>query len=83
MTTIEDLKPTIAAFETSHETLEERHLGEFVVFHDAKFEGAHLSFHEAAKGAVERFGDAPCLIREVGAPREISLPFALVPDARG
>lgn len=57
MTTIEDLKPNIAAFGTYHETLEECHLGEFIVFQDAKFEGAHRSFHEAAKDAVKRFGD--------------------------
>ena len=50
-----------------------------MVFHDTRFEGIHDSFHEAAKDAAQRFGDAPFLIRQVGAAREISLPFALSP----
>ena len=79
MTTLEDLKPDIDAFEACRESLEAKHRGQFVVFHDARFEGAHDSFHEAAKDAVERFGDAPFLIRQVGAAREISLQFALSP----
>ena len=85
MTTLEDLKPDLAAFEASRETLEERHPGQFLVFHAAMFEGAHETFHEAARDAVERFGDAPFLPRQVGAERAIMLPLALspvAPDAR-
>ena len=84
MTTIKDLTPDIDAFGACRESLEETYRGKFVVFHDARFEGAHDSFHEAAQDAVERFGDAPFLIRQVGADRTVSLPFALspgVPDA--
>ena len=81
MTTLEDLRPDLAAFEASRETLEERHLGQYVFFHAATFEGVHDSFHETARDAVERFGDAPFLIRQVGAEREVSLPFAAFPDA--
>ena len=79
MTTLEDLKLDIDAFEACRESLEERHPGRYVVSHAAAFEGAHDSFHEAAQDAVERFGDAPFLIRQVGAERAITLPFALSP----
>ena len=83
MTTIKDLTPDIDAFEACRESLEANHRGQFVVFHAAAFEGAHDSFHEAAKDAAERFGDAPFLIREVGADRTVSLPFTLSPGGRG
>ena len=82
MTTLDDLKPDLDAYEACRESLEKRHPGRYVLFHATAFEGVHDSFHEAPKDAAERFGDAPFLIRQVGAPREISLPFALVPDAR-
>lgn len=81
MTKIEDLKPDLDAFEACREGLETDHGGQFVVFHAASFEGAYDSFDEAAKDAVTRFGDAPFLIRQVGADREVSLPFAVLPDA--
>ena len=79
MTTIRDLRPDIDGFEACRESLEESHRGQFVVFHATAFAGAHDSFHEAAQYAVERFGDSPFLIRQVGADRAITLPFALSP----
>ena len=79
MTTMEDLRADLDAYEACRESLEECHRGEYVVFHAAAFAGAHDSFHEAARDAVERFGDAPFLIRQVGADRAITLPFALSP----
>ena len=81
MSTLEDLKADLDAFEACCENLEANHGGQFVVFHDASFEGAHRSLHVAAKDAVDRFGDAPFLIRQVGAEREISLPFVLPSDS--
>ena len=58
MTTIEHLKPALAGYETCRESLEARYPGQLVVFLRAGFEGAHPSFHEAAKDAAERFCDA-------------------------
>ena len=81
MTTLEDLNPDLEAFEACLESLEANHNGQFVVIHDASFEGPHATFHEAAKDAVTRFGDAPFLIRQVGADREVSLPFAVLSHA--
>ena len=83
MTTFEDLKPDIDAFEACRESLEANHRGQFVVFYAAAFEGAHDSFHKAAQDAVRRFGDAPFLIRQVGADRTLSLPFTLSPGGHG
>ena len=65
MPTIDALTADIDAFEALRETLEKRHPGRFVVFHAARFEGAHPSFHESAQDASKRFGDAPFLIRTV------------------
>ena len=77
MTTLDDLKPDLDAYEACRESLEADHAGQFVVFHAARFEGPHPSFHDAAKDAAARFRDAPFLIRQVGADRTVSLPFAL------
>lgn len=82
MTTLEDLQPDLDAFEACRESLEAAHGDQYVVFHAAAFEGAHDSFHEAARDASARFGDAPFLIRQVGADRTASLPFALSADSR-
>ena len=84
MTTMEDLRADLDAFEACRESLEPDYGGQFVVFHEARFEGAHRSFHKAAHDGLKRLGDAPFLIRQVRADRTVSLPFALspgVPDA--
>ena len=49
MTTIEELRAEFEAFEARRESVEADHGGQFVVFHDARFEGAHPAFHEARR----------------------------------
>lgn len=73
MTTIEHLKPELAGYEVRRESLEARYPGQFVVFLVAGSKGAHLSFHEPAKDAAERFGEARFpLSHPLGRPRSPS-----------
>ena len=58
MTTIEHLKPELAGYEVRCESLEARYPGQVVAFPVAGSKGAHLSFHEPAKDASERFREA-------------------------
>ena len=77
MSTPAELEQNIEAYEAMRETLEEHHLYKFVVFHDAGFIGSFDSFHNAAREAVRRFGQGPYLIRQVGAPRRITMPASV------
>ena len=49
MTMIEDLRADLEAFAAPPRSLEADHGGQFMVFHYARFEGAHSSFHEARR----------------------------------
>lgn len=72
MTAIDHPDPELAGHEACHESLETRFPGHFVVFLGAGFERAHSSFHEAAKDAAERYGDAPfSLSHMLGGPRSL------------
>jgi hypothetical protein len=61
------LKDDIAAFEQMRKDLEARHLKEWVVFHQGRFEGVFADFESAAESALDRFDRGPYLIRQVGA----------------
>ena len=74
MRTPAELEQNIEAYEALRETLEERYLHKFVVFHDSELIGSFDSFHNAAREAVRRFGQGPYLIRQVGAPTRIAMP---------
>ena len=56
----------IAAFNRARAELEHHHTHKFVVFHDAKFQGAFDTLNHAAAHAREHFGAGPYLIRQVG-----------------
>ena len=72
MTAIDHLNPELAGHEACRESLETRFPGHFVVFLGAGFERVHSSFHEAAKDAAERYGDAPFpSFHMLGAPRSL------------
>ena len=71
------LAANIEAFERAQEQLLRRHLGEYVVFHDAKLTETFATGDQPITAAVERFGITPYLIRRVGTPREMRLPASL------
>src|SRR5580658_3596976 len=62
------LDQEIAAYEKMRPELENRHMGEWVIFLGERLIGLFASFDEAAKHAVHAFGRGPYLIRQVGAP---------------
>ena len=62
------LEREIAAFEAQRETLEQHHMGKFVVIYGDRLAGAFDSIDAAASFAVSQFGRGPYLIRQVGAP---------------
>ena len=72
-----DLDSQIAAYEDMKPTLDTEHYGKWVVFHAEEFRGSYDSFEEAAEDAMERFGEGPYLIRQVGA-RPTGLPASLL-----
>jgi hypothetical protein len=60
------LRRDIEAYDLARTELEANHRGEWVVFHSGTFVGAYREFESAATEAVERFGNGPYLIRQVG-----------------
>jgi hypothetical protein len=72
------LRDDIAAFDRMRADLEAQHHKEWVVFYQAQLIGAFPDFEAAASAAVERFGDGPYLIREVGAPPAVQLPGGMI-----
>ncbi|MFC3077409.1 hypothetical protein ACFODL_04835 [Phenylobacterium terrae] len=61
------LMEDIAAFDRMRPDLEAKHRREWVLFHDGALVGVFPDFESAAALAVDRFGDGPHLIRQVGA----------------
>ena len=60
------LRKDIEAYDQARSKLEAEHRGEWVVFHSGALVGAYREFESAASEAVEKFGDGPYLIRQVG-----------------
>lgn len=65
--TMEDIKSNIAAYQAMQQELEEKHMGQWVLFHSNALFAFYESFESAAADAVIRFGRGPYLIRQVGA----------------
>lgn len=63
------LRHDIAAYEGARAELETKHRGEWAVFHSGDLVGVFGGFEEAATEAVERFGNGPYLIRQIGVER--------------
>lgn len=57
----------IEAFERMRPSLEEHHMGKWVLIRDGKLIGAFDNVDNVAREAIRRFGRGPYLIREVGA----------------
>jgi hypothetical protein len=56
-------------FEKRQADLQRKYPGKVVIFQDTRLVGAFDSMDEAIREAISRFGDTPCLIRRVDAPR--------------
>lgn len=71
------LRRNIAAFDGKADWLVEHHNGKFVIFHEAIFVDSFDTFDAAAREAIQRFGQGPFLIRQVGQPREFPMPASV------
>jgi hypothetical protein len=60
------LRKDILAYDRMRSELEAKHRGEWAVFHSGRFVGVYPEFESAASEAVERFGEGPYLIRQIG-----------------
>jgi len=72
-----EIKDEIAAYEKLKEDLEAKHLGKWVLIHEAELVALYESFDAAAESAVKQFGSGPYLIRQVGAP-PLTLPASVM-----
>ena len=59
------LEDNIAAYDEMRKELEEKHFGEWAVFHDRQLVGFYPTYSDAANEAMEAYDDAPYLIRQV------------------
>ena len=71
------LSAEIEAFKRLQEGLEADHMGKWVLLHDQQVIGFYESFEVAASEAVDRFGNGPFLIRQIGA-EPITLPASVM-----
>ena len=60
------LATELRTYEELRSSLEQNHMGKFVVIRDGKLIGVWDTLDSAAKEAVVRFGRGPYLIRQVG-----------------
>ncbi len=71
------LQEDIAAFDRMRAELEVSHFHEWAVFYRGQFIEIFPDFEAAATMAVDRFGDGPYLIRQIGAG-PIQLPGGMI-----
>ena len=71
------LDEQITVYESMRDDLEREHMGEWVVVHGGVVAGYFETHWDAAEAAVQRFGDGPYLIREIGAPDALQIPAAV------
>lgn len=71
------LQEEILAFEEMKADLLKHHYGKFVVFKGKELVGAFDTFDNAAREAIQRFGNGPYLIRQVGGPTGMPLPASV------
>ena len=71
------LDEQIAVYQSIRDDLEREHMGKWVVVHDGVVAGYFETHWDAAEAAVQRFGDGPYLIREIGAPDALQIPAAV------
>ena len=71
------LGDNIAAFDTMRPSLEAAHLGKWALVNDRVLVGVYDTFEIAAGTALENYGDAPYLIRRIGA-HTVTLPASVM-----
>jgi hypothetical protein len=71
------LRDDIAAYDRARSDLEARHPRQWAVFHAGQLIDVYPEFENAASEAVDRFGDGPYLIRQIGV-ESIQLSSAMV-----
>ena len=71
------LDEQIAVYQSMRDDLEREHMGKWVVVHGGVVAGYFETHWDAAEAAVQRFGDGPYLIREIGAPDALQIPAAV------
>ena len=71
------LDEQIAVYDSMREALEREHMGKWIVVHGGVVAGYFETHWDAAEAAVQRFGDGPYLIREIGAPDALQIPAAV------
>ena len=65
-----DLSKEIEAFLRQRAALQREHASQWVVFADERYQGAFDQYESAVRFAIERFGNAPFLVRNVDAENE-------------
>ena len=70
------LRQNMEAFDGRADWLVKHHNGKYVIFHEATFVDSFDTFDAAAQAAIRRFGQ-DYLIRQVGRPREFSVPASV------
>jgi hypothetical protein len=63
---VRPLDVEIAAYQERAAQLEASHKGKWVVFSGKALIAIHETFEAAAEDAAQRFGRAPCLVRQIG-----------------
>ena len=71
------LDEQIAVYESMREDLERDHMGEWIVMREGTVAGYFETHWDATEAAVQRFGDGPYLIREIGAADALQIPAAV------
>ena len=71
------LSDEISAYERMKNNLETDHFGKWALVHQGELIGTYGSFALAADDAVQRFGEGPYLIRQIGVPAP-SLPVSVL-----
>ena len=71
------LSDEIAAYERMKNGLETDHFGQWALVHQEQLIGTYESFESAADDAVQKFGEGPYLIRQIGIPAP-SLPASVL-----
>lgn len=72
------LASEIAAYEAIRHELEAAHDKSWAVVHGGVLQGVFADFQDAAALAIDRYGSAPCLIRQIGANGPVQLPGGMM-----
>ncbi len=71
------LDDNIKVFISMSERLERDYPGKVVLIYNGNFCGSYDSVDSAAREAIKNFGEGPYLIRQVGMPREMTMPASI------